>query len=123
MHCLVEYNILRYSIISIYIHYTYNISLWHLKFSTKKVSFSNWLTIFTTKKCSVQSNKKLRLKVSIKNVLLLLLLIDLGQIKPSSLEKYGEKTEKCLAEYGVDMPTMGDVLWNLEYAKRINFSF
>ncbi|KAG9154566.1 hypothetical protein Leryth_027602 [Lithospermum erythrorhizon] len=42
-----------------------------------------------------------------------------GQVKLSSLKKFGETAEKCLADYGIDRPTMGDVLWNLEYALQL----
>lgn len=37
-----------------------------------------------------------------------------GQVKPDSLRKFGDIAAKCLAECGVDRPTVGDVLWNLE---------
>ncbi|XP_057828994.2 receptor-like protein kinase FERONIA, partial [Cryptomeria japonica] len=42
-----------------------------------------------------------------------------GEINPESLKTYGEVAEKCLAEKRVDRPAMGDVLWNLEYALKL----
>ncbi|KAJ7562445.1 hypothetical protein O6H91_03G069400 [Diphasiastrum complanatum] len=42
-----------------------------------------------------------------------------GQINKESLRRFGEIAEKCLAEQGIDRPTMGDVLWKLEYALQL----
>ncbi|BFG35878.1 hypothetical protein CerSpe_221520 [Prunus speciosa] len=39
-----------------------------------------------------------------------------NQIDPSSFKNFSETAEKCLQEDADDRPTMGDVLWDLEYA-------
>ncbi|XP_062116639.1 probable receptor-like protein kinase At5g61350 [Humulus lupulus] len=42
------------------------------------------------------------------------------QISSASLKKFVEAAEKCMAEYGVDRPSIGDVLWNLEYSLQLH---
>ncbi|KAF3439023.1 hypothetical protein FNV43_RR17298 [Rhamnella rubrinervis] len=42
-----------------------------------------------------------------------------GQVEPNSLRKFSETAEKCLQEDGSDRPTMGDVVWDLEYSLQL----
>ncbi|XP_061339979.1 probable receptor-like protein kinase At2g23200 [Gastrolobium bilobum] len=42
-----------------------------------------------------------------------------GQIDQNSLRKFSETVEKCLQEDGSDRSSMGDVLWDLEYALQL----
>ncbi|VVB02697.1 unnamed protein product [Arabis nemorensis] len=42
-----------------------------------------------------------------------------GKVKLEELKKYCEVTEKCLAQNGIDRPTMGDLLWNLEFMLQV----
>ncbi|KAK7263204.1 hypothetical protein RJT34_30791 [Clitoria ternatea] len=42
-----------------------------------------------------------------------------GQIDQNSFKKFSETVEKCIQEIGSARPNMGDVLWDLENALRI----
>lgn len=43
-----------------------------------------------------------------------------GNSCPESLKKLGEIAEKCLADEGRNRPTMGEVLWHLEYVLQLH---
>ncbi|XP_002523186.2 probable receptor-like protein kinase At1g30570 [Ricinus communis] len=43
-----------------------------------------------------------------------------GTYCPESLTKFGEIAEKCLADDGKNRPTMGEVLWHLEYVLQLH---
>ncbi|KAJ8758815.1 hypothetical protein K2173_000536 [Erythroxylum novogranatense] len=42
-----------------------------------------------------------------------------GNYCPESMKKFGEIAEKCLADEGKNRPTMGEVLWHLEYVLQL----
>ncbi|BFG28217.1 hypothetical protein CerSpe_144910 [Prunus speciosa] len=43
-----------------------------------------------------------------------------GSYCPESLKKFGEIAEKCLADEGKSRPTLGEVLWHLEYVLQLH---
>jgi serine/threonine protein kinase len=46
-----------------------------------------------------------------------------GDFSAESLKKLGEIAEKCLADDGKGRPSMGEVLWHLEYALQLHEAY
>jgi len=46
-----------------------------------------------------------------------------GDFSSESLKKFGEIAEKCLADDGRSRPSMGEVLWHLEYVLQLHEAY
>ncbi|EHA8589450.1 Receptor-like protein kinase HERK 1 [Cocos nucifera] len=46
-----------------------------------------------------------------------------GNYSPESLKKFGDVAEKCLADEGKNRPTMGEILWHLEYVLQLHEAY